>query len=304
MLVAFEPRVQLGELLQRLGARLEHGRHEQLEVDAAEVGLLDPGHRRHLAVRAGHVLGDQAPNPAQRLPPALRARSGACPPDVAASRTSCFGHASLRARPGERLEVDAELLGEPADERRRADTAVGATSRGLSPDTASLDGFGCGEGPAAPSSPMTTSTVPTGTTLALLDEDLRDLARRRRGDLDRRLVRLDLDERLVLGDLVAHRHEPARDLALGQALAEIGKLELVRHGDGTYRGRPTQASGGTIRTRSPPSTRQSEIACSSPASLRRDLARDVADLQRPSLVPDRDRVRVVLVVRLGHERKR
>ncbi len=82
--------------------------------------------------------------------------------------------------------------------------------------------------------------------LALLDEDLRDLARRRRGDLDRRLVRLDLDERLVLGDLVALGHEPAGDLAFGQALAQVGELELVRHGGGIYRGRPTQASGGTI----------------------------------------------------------
>ena len=33
-----------------------------------------------------------------------------------------------------------------------------------------------------------------------------------------------------------------------------------------YRGVPIQASAGTIRTRSPPSTRQSESACSSPAS--------------------------------------
>ena len=95
---------------------------------------------------------------------------------------------------------------------------------------------------------------------------LRHFARGRRGDLDRRLVRLDLDERLVLGDLVALGHEPASDLTFGQALAEVGELELVRHGDGTYRGRPTQASAGTMRTRRPPSTRQSEIACSSPAS--------------------------------------
>ena len=64
---------------------------------------------------------------------------------------------------------------------------------------------------------------------ALADEDLRDDAARRRGDLDRRLVRRDLDERVVFGDLLAHVHEPARDLALGQALTEIGQLELVRH---------------------------------------------------------------------------
>ena len=37
--------------------------------------------------------------------------------------------------------------------------------------------------------------------------------------------------------------------------------------------------------------------------LGRDRRRDVADLQRPLLVPDRDRVRVVLVRRLGDERE-
>src|SRR4029453_340597 len=72
--------------------------------------------------------------------------------------------------------------------------------------------------------------------LSLLDHDLRDLARGRRGDLDRRLVGLDLDERLVLGDLVPFGHEPAGDLAFGQALAEVGKLELVSHVRGNLPG--------------------------------------------------------------------
>ena len=114
---------------------------------------------------------------------------------------------------------------------------------------------------------MTTRIVPTGTTLPFLDEDARDLPGRRRGDLDGRLVRLDLDERLVLGHLVPLGDEPAGDLALGQALAEVRKLELVGHGGGIYRGWPTQASGGTISTRRPPSDRQSETACSSPLSV-------------------------------------
>ena len=107
----------------------------------------------------------------------------------------------------------------------------------------------------APSSPITTSTVPTGTDVALGDQDSRDLAARRRGDLDRRLVR-SAPRRAgrprrspALGD------QPAGDLALGQALAEVRQLELVGHGGGIYRGRPTQASRGTISTRSPDSTR-------------------------------------------------
>jgi hypothetical protein len=43
------------------------------------------------------------------------------------------------------------------------------------------------------------------------------------------LVGLDLDERIVLGDLLPFGDEPARDLAFGQALAEVRQLQLVRH---------------------------------------------------------------------------
>jgi hypothetical protein len=64
--------------------------------------------------------------------------------------------------------------------------------------------------------------------LAFGGEDARDDAPGRGRDLDRRLVGRDLDERVVLGDRVALADEPARDLALGQALAEVGQLELVR----------------------------------------------------------------------------
>src|SRR4029079_1512559 len=65
--------------------------------------------------------------------------------------------------------------------------------------------------------------------LAFGDENAPDLPRRRGRDLDRRLVGLDLDQRVVLGDLLTLLDEPAGDLALGQALAEVRKLELVRH---------------------------------------------------------------------------
>ena len=64
----------------------------------------------------------------------------------------------------------------------------------------------------------------------------------RRRDLDRRLVSRDLDERRVLGDLLALLDEPAGDLALGQSLAEIRQLELVRHG------RRSLATGREART--------------------------------------------------------
>ena len=58
-----------------------------------------------------------------------------------------------------------------------------------------------------------------------------------------------------------------------------------------------------MSTRRPPSTRQSESACSSSGELGRDRRRDVAELERPLLVPDPDRVRIVLVLRLGDERE-
>ena len=46
-----------------------------------------------------------------------------------------------------------------------------------------------------------------------------------------------------------------------------GSLNSYAIGGGIYlRGRPTQASAGTISTRSPPSTRQSDTACSPPPS--------------------------------------
>ena len=66
--------------------------------------------------------------------------------------------------------------------------------------------------------------------LAFGDEDSRDGSARRRRDLDRRLVGRDLDERVVLGDLLALLDEPASDLAFGQSFAEVGQLELVGHG--------------------------------------------------------------------------
>jgi pyruvate dehydrogenase E1 component beta subunit len=51
-----------------------------------------------------------------------------------------------------------------------------------------------------------------------------------RGDLHRRLVRLDLQQRRVLGDRVPLAHQHLPDLRLGQPLAKIRKHEVPRHG--------------------------------------------------------------------------
>src|SRR4029078_11889482 len=64
----------------------------------------------------------------------------------------------------------------------------------------------------------------------------------------------------LLQEQRAARLPAAHDEALG--------LDPVRrgHGRGIYRGVPTQEPAGTTSTRRPPSTRQSEYACSSPES--------------------------------------
>ncbi len=121
------------------------------------------------------------------------------------------------AHPG---EVDAELGSHFAHEGCRADFLFGSGSRlrrallrlGRRPVASDHDEDGADRHD-----------------LALGNEDPRDGSARRGRDLDRRLVGRDLDERRVLGDLLALLDEPAGDLALGQALAEVGQLELVGH---------------------------------------------------------------------------
>src|SRR5206468_2766877 len=61
--------------------------------------------------------------------------------------------------------------------------------------------------------------------VALLDEDLGEVAGLRRRHLGVDLVGRDLEERLVLADLVADRLEPLGDRPLGDGLTELG------HGD-------------------------------------------------------------------------
>src|SRR5258706_154019 len=64
------------------------------------------------------------------------------------------------------------------------------------------------------------------------------------------------DGRLVLFDLLAFLHEPARDRALGQAFTEVGELELVGHAAELY------VSIGLVLGR----TAYRHICCDMPAS--------------------------------------
>ncbi len=227
-LCVLDPRVQLRELAERLGDGVEDERDEALQVDVREVALLHPGHGRDLAVRAREVLEHLATDAAQLDALALGRRRRL----AAACRGAdvLLGDASLRAAAGHAGEVDAELGRDLAHERSRANLLAGRGPRRL----LLRRGLGArlllvlrlGRGAVAADHDEDGAD---GHDLAFGDEDPGDGSARRRRDLDRRLVGRDLDERRVLRDLLAFGDEPARDLALGQALAEVRKLELVRH---------------------------------------------------------------------------
>ena len=107
-----DARVQLRELAQGVGDRLEDERDEALQVGVREVALLDPGHGRDLAVRARQVLEHLPADPVQLHALALGRRSGA-----AADRRGAnvlLGDSPLWTRAGHRSQVDAELLARPS----------------------------------------------------------------------------------------------------------------------------------------------------------------------------------------------
>ena len=84
-----------------------------------EVALLHPRDRRDFPMRPRHVLGDHAPDTAERLAAALGlGAAGSGLADV------LLRDPALRASPRQAVEVDTELLGNLADERRRAHSFV------------------------------------------------------------------------------------------------------------------------------------------------------------------------------------
>src|SRR5213078_4302613 len=109
-LVALESRVQLGELGECLRTRLQGRRDEALEVDVGAVALLDPRHGGYFPVGTRHVLGDQAAHATQGLAPSFTWCRGAA--------NVLLGDAALRPGPRQRIDVDAELLRDPAHQRR------------------------------------------------------------------------------------------------------------------------------------------------------------------------------------------
>src|SRR5205823_2057846 len=98
-------------------------------VDAGEVALLDPGDRGDLPVRTGEVLGDPAADPAERLAAAFGQGPGRRAGRAAGLADVVLGDPPLRAGAGQPLEVYAEVRGDLADERRRADFAAAGRER-------------------------------------------------------------------------------------------------------------------------------------------------------------------------------
>ena len=106
-LVALEPGVQLGKLLERRGDGLEHRRHEPVEVDV-------PKSHSSTHVTAGidcarvmcSAITRRTPRNRSRRPSGPRSGPGQC-----RGRTShvLFGHTTLRPGSSDVLEIDAEL---------------------------------------------------------------------------------------------------------------------------------------------------------------------------------------------------
>ena len=231
---------------------LEGGAGAAAQLDEAAHVCLDghPGERDR-GVRLGHVPRDGAASRAQPDPFALaRPRAVARARGSGARRARAAGRprrqrvlqvaehvlardAPVRAAAGHQREVDAVFRGEPADRGRVASRR----RRGLRPrGRRRLGGrrgrarglgrwlrgrrLGLGRGAVGGCDLGDRRADRDG--LPFGHEDAGERALVRGGDLDDRLVRLDFDDRLVAGDEVAELLQPADDLALGHALADVG----------------------------------------------------------------------------------
>ena len=249
-LVSFETGVQLRVVPERGGGRVDRERQEAGEVDTGEVAFLDEGHGGHLAMRARDLLDDRAPDASDGHAPTLlrRSRRGRRAADVR------LHDAPARAASREPDQLHPELSGELADGGRRAhrrrrvgrDDRHERLPRGLAArGRPGIDGSEELLALLADHDEHRTHRRDD----ALVDEDLQHRPRPRRRDLDRRLVGLDLDERLILTDVVPLGDEPARDLRFGEALAQVGEPKLVGHAaEGSQNARALRIASTTRST--------------------------------------------------------
>ena len=160
-------------------------------------------------------------------------------------------HAAARPAAADRAEVHAQLAGEPAGGRRRGHRAAGGRAPRAGGGAVGAVGAGAVLGGAA-------VAVARGAVVGERDEhgaDLHGLPRRHvdlldpaadgRGDLDLRLVGLDLEQRGVLADDLALADQHRDDLGLGEAFSQVREGKLARH----RRKARTRASRGRPRAR-------------------------------------------------------
>ena len=238
-----EPLDHLLAQVQRLGhvdrdSELEDRRRPRLGEPARDRPAR-PGHRHDLDVGLGCAA------------PRGRGRRRASDRGV----LDVVGHdAPVRARAGERRQVDAALARDPARERGCLDPparGLGGRRYGSCPSPAAGASVAAAAvGSCLPRRPARRSRLAAAALwrrclgsvavldhrdrradldLAFLDDDLEQDAVEIRLDLLRDLVGVELVERLALLDAVALGLEPAHDRAGLHALSEPGQLDLGRH---------------------------------------------------------------------------
>jgi hypothetical protein len=192
-------------------------RQQRGRVDLAVVD--DAG---HLAPRPGQRVRDHPPCAAQRHHFAgIRLRSG--PLDILREDPA------IRPAPWQLGEVHPQLLSEaPSGGRRERPPGGGRGGWRL--------GGGRGEWPFAGRRGVDHHQESADVhRVPYRGAQLRHHAGRRRGDLDDRLVGLDLHEVLVLGHLVALGHEPLEDLGRRHPLSDVRQAELHAHASSAVR---------------------------------------------------------------------
>ena len=161
-----------------------------------------------------------------------RSRSGGRGPRERLDVRSSHDAVATRAR--HEADVDAELAGETPGAGDREHLTASRCGRGcgcsrdagtdeLTSRSGRRDGSSRGRGGGGL---QVEDDVADRNRLPFASQLLDDDTRRGRGDFDRGLVGHHLDDRLVFFDRRALRDEPLHNLAFGDALADVGKLEL------------------------------------------------------------------------------
>src|SRR5213594_1158286 len=219
----------------------------QMVAQVNELGHVDLFHIREVSrggVRFRHLLEDPLPQPMNRDPlfagggSDRGCRDGHRGGDSrgALSRLAdvIFGEATLRATPSDGREIHVEFLREATDRGCREDLAGGTGRRWRHRhdrrrwSRGRPGGFRSGRGDLAHLAEHDEGVADLDD-LTFFRAKLEDFPRDGGRDLDRHLVRHDLDDRVVLLDGVPFLHEPLDDLTFVDALPDVGELELAGH---------------------------------------------------------------------------